>query len=54
MIEDIKAILFDLDGTLIDVDLKGFIPDYMKLLSYKVKHIIKPNKFIRPPYSACP
>ena len=45
-LKDIKAILFDLDGTLIDVDLKGFIPDYMKLLSNTVKHIIRPSKFI--------
>ncbi|MBY9003581.1 MAG: HAD family hydrolase [Candidatus Lokiarchaeota archaeon] len=45
-LKDIKAILFDLDGTLIDVDLKGFIPDYMKLLSNSVKHLIRPSKFI--------
>jgi len=45
-LKNIKAILFDLDGTLIDVDLKEFIPTYMKLLSNKVKHIIRPSKFI--------
>lgn len=45
-LKNIKAILFDLDGTLINVDLKRFIPDYMKLLSSKVKHIIRPSKFI--------
>ncbi|MHA1670566.1 MAG: HAD family hydrolase [Promethearchaeota archaeon] len=45
-LNNIKAILFDLDGTLININLKGFIPDYMKLLSYKVKHIIRPSKFI--------
>ncbi|TFG23281.1 MAG: hypothetical protein EU532_13605, partial [Promethearchaeota archaeon] len=45
-LEDVKAILFDLDGTLINVDLKKFIPNYMKLLSEKFKHIIRPSKFI--------
>lgn len=45
-LKNIKAILFDLDGTLIDVDLKAFIPDYMRLLANTVKHIIRPSKFI--------
>ena len=45
-LKNIKAILFDLDGTLINVDLNKFIPNYMKLLSLKVKHIIRPSKFI--------
>lgn len=43
---NINAILFDLDGTLINVDLKKFIPNYMQLLSEKFKHIIQPRKFI--------
>lgn len=45
-LKNIKAILFDLDGTLINVDLKKFIPNYMQLLSEKFKHIIRPSKFI--------
>ncbi len=45
-LKSIKAILFDLDGTLINVDLKKLIPNYMKLLSEKFKHIIRPSKFI--------
>ena len=45
-LEGIKAILFDLDGTLINVDLKKFIPNYMRLLSEKFKDIIRPSKFI--------
>ena len=32
----LKAILFDLDGTLIDVDLNQFIPGYLKLLANSV------------------
>ena len=42
----IKAILFDLDGTLLDVDLDKFIPQYLNLLAQSVAHIITPKKFI--------
>jgi FMN phosphatase YigB (HAD superfamily) len=44
--DTLKAVLFDLDGTLIDVNLKTFIPDYLKLLSESVSHLIPPRKFI--------
>jgi len=42
----IKAILFDLDGTLLDVDLDKFVPQYLNLLAQCVAHIIPPKKFI--------
>ena len=42
----IKAILFDLDGTLLDVDLDKFISQYLSLLAQSVAHIIPPKKFI--------
>ncbi len=42
----LKAVLFDLDGTLLDVDLSQFIPGYLKLLANTVAHLIRPNKFI--------
>lgn len=42
----IKAILFDLDGTLLDVDLDKFVPQYLNLLAQSVAHIIPPKKFI--------
>ncbi|MFX0143687.1 MAG: HAD family hydrolase [Candidatus Hodarchaeota archaeon] len=42
----IKAILFDLDNTLLDIDLDIFIPEYLKLLAQSVAHLIPPNKFI--------
>ncbi|MFX0135679.1 MAG: HAD family hydrolase [Candidatus Hodarchaeota archaeon] len=42
----IKAILFDLDGTLLDVDLDRFVPQYLNLLAQSVAHIIPPKKFI--------
>lgn len=41
-----KAILLDLDGTLIDVNLKKFIPSYLKLLAESIAHLIPPNKVI--------
>jgi FMN phosphatase YigB (HAD superfamily) len=44
--DKIKAILFDLDNTLIEVDLDKFIPQYLNLLAQSVAHIISPKKFI--------
>jgi len=41
-----KAILFDLDGTLIDVNLKKFIPSYLKLLAGSISHLVPPHKVI--------
>jgi len=42
----LKAILFDLDGTLIDVDLNQFIPGYLKLFSNSVAHLIPAKKMV--------
>ena len=42
----LKAILFDLDGTLINIDLKKFIPGYLKLLASSISHLVRPNKVI--------
>ncbi|MFX1408836.1 MAG: HAD family hydrolase [Promethearchaeota archaeon] len=42
----IKAILFDLDGTLLEIDLDSFVSNYLKLLAQSVSHIILPKKFI--------
>ncbi|MFX1316284.1 MAG: HAD family hydrolase [Promethearchaeota archaeon] len=42
----IKAILFDLDGTLLEINLDLFISNYLKLLAQSVSHIILPKKFI--------
>ncbi len=44
--EKIQAILFDLDGTLLDVDLDKFISNYLKLLAQSVAHIVPSRKFI--------
>jgi HAD superfamily hydrolase (TIGR01549 family) len=42
----LKAILFDLDGTLIDVDLNQFIPGYLKLLANSIAHLIPPKRMV--------
>jgi FMN phosphatase YigB (HAD superfamily) len=46
-LDDIKAILFDLDKTLLEINLDEFIPQYLKLLAESVTHLnISPKKFI--------
>lgn len=42
----IKAILFDLDGTLLDINLDDFIRDYLKGLAESVAHLVSPKKLI--------
>jgi FMN phosphatase YigB (HAD superfamily) len=42
----IQAILFDLDGTLLDNNMDLFLPPYFKLLSARVAHILQPEPFI--------
>ena len=42
----IKAILFDLDGTLLEININLFIRDYLKGLSACVAHILPPKKLI--------
>jgi FMN phosphatase YigB (HAD superfamily) len=44
--DKIKAILFDLDGTLIEVEMDKFIPQYLKLLASNVTHLVRSSKFI--------
>ena len=43
----LKAILFDLDGTLLNVDLNKFIPGYLNLLANNLAHLIPPKKVVR-------
>ncbi|NHJ19439.1 MAG: HAD family hydrolase [Candidatus Lokiarchaeota archaeon] len=43
----LKAILFDLDGTLLDVDLDKFIPGYLNLIADSLAHLIPPKKVVR-------
>jgi FMN phosphatase YigB (HAD superfamily) len=46
MKEPIRAILFDLDGTLLDNDMSVFLPHYFELLTAHVAHIMPPDKFM--------
>lgn len=41
----IKAVLFDLDGTLLRANMKGFIPQYIRGLAAYCADLVKPKKF---------
>lgn len=41
-----KAILFDLDGTLLDVDMDDFLRRYLKRLSAHFAHVADPQEFV--------
>ncbi|MCR6096424.1 HAD family hydrolase [Salipaludibacillus agaradhaerens] len=43
----IKAILFDLDGTLLPMDTEAFISTYMSELAARVSHIVSPDIFTK-------
>ena len=42
----IRAVLFDLDGTLLDSRMESFLPSYFKALSACVAHLISAERFI--------
>jgi len=42
----IQAILFDLDGTLLDNRMDIFLPQYLRRLAARVTHILPPDQFI--------
>lgn len=46
MKDSIKAVLFDLDGTLLGSNMDVFLPHYFKLLTARVAHILPPGEFI--------
>ncbi len=41
-----KAILFDLDGTLLDSSMDNFLPVYLKALTARVAHLFDPKAFV--------
>lgn len=41
-----KGVLFDLDGTLLPLDLDGFIRDYFRALSASVAEHVEPQRFV--------
>ena len=42
----IRAILFDLDGTLLDLTMADFLPHYFRRLAARVAHILPPEDFV--------
>lgn len=46
MHNQIRAILFDLDGTLLDNDMDVFLPHYFRMLSARVAHLVPPDEFM--------
>lgn len=43
----IKAVLFDLDGTLLHVEQEVFLRGYLKLWGPRVAHLVDPQRFIQ-------
>lgn len=42
----IRAILFDLDGTLLDLDIDELLEPYIKVLAQSVAHLVPPDRFV--------
>ena len=43
----LAAILFDLDGTLLDLDMRSFISEYFRTLAAHVARAVPPDRFLR-------
>jgi len=41
-----EAILFDMDGTLVDDSMDTFLPPYFAAIAQKIAHLVLPDKFI--------
>jgi len=46
MRDPIRAVLFDLDGTLLDINMPAFLRDYFRGLAECVRHILPEEEFI--------
>lgn len=46
-LDGIQAVLFDLDGTLVDVDMQRFIPAYLRRLSARLGSHVEPQRTMR-------
>ena len=42
-----KTMLFDLDGTLLNINMDTFLPGYFKILTERFVRQIKPEEFIK-------
>jgi FMN phosphatase YigB (HAD superfamily) len=47
MPDSLQAILFDLDGTLLDVNMNEFLPHYFQALAARVAHLMPPDPFMQ-------
>ncbi len=43
---DYRAVFFDLDGTLLDVDMNTFLGKYFGMAAARLAHLIPPEKFV--------
>ncbi len=43
---DYRAVFFDLDGTLLDVDMNVFLGKYFRMASARLAHLIPPERFV--------
>ena len=41
-----KALLFDLDGTLLDLDMETFLPAYFQALTRRFGQLVDPQQFV--------
>jgi FMN phosphatase YigB (HAD superfamily) len=46
-LDNVQAVFFDLDGTLIDVDMHRFVPVYLNRLTEKMKALVEPARATR-------
>jgi FMN phosphatase YigB (HAD superfamily) len=46
MVQPVRAILFDLDGTLLDNDMNLFLPRYFDLLTAHMEHLLPREEFM--------
>ncbi|MCX7671364.1 MAG: HAD family hydrolase, partial [Anaerolineae bacterium] len=47
MVDRFKAVLFDLDGTLLDSNMDAFLPHYLRKLTARVAHLVPAETFMR-------
>ena len=43
----LQAVLFDLDGTLLQIDAEEFVSEYLKELSAAAASVVEPEYFVR-------
>jgi FMN phosphatase YigB (HAD superfamily) len=45
-VSEVRAVFFDLDGTLLDVDMTVFLAQYLRLAAARLAHLIPPDQFV--------